>query len=249
MRLRTHFGCIKIFQKGASDGGPNGLRWQLTPGGSAAQGGVHREKRNQIEALLALGQQGKRGGMGQNGLGHAAVKRAPEHALEARWFAVQCQPHRENAAAEHLRRQGYRVFLPRQRRAVRHARRIETVLRPFFPGYLFVELDTARQCWRPINSTFGVARLVTAGERPAPAPVGIIETLRAFFDDAEIYDGVPDLVAGQRVRVVAGPLADLCGELVHLDARARVRVLLDVMGGSVPALLARGAVVPEEGCF
>jgi transcriptional antiterminator RfaH len=169
--------------------------------------------------------------------------------METRWFAVQCQPNRENGAAEHLRRQHYHVFLPRQRRAVRHARRIETVLRPFFPGYLFVKLDPDTQCWRPINSTFGVARLVMAGERPAPAPVGIIEELRASFDDAEIYDGVPALVAGQRVRVVSGPFADLCGELVRLDARARVCVLLDLMGGSVPAQFERGAVVPEEGIF
>ena len=220
------------------------------PGGAAAWGGgVRRGRQNHDEALLALGQQCKRGGMGQNGLERAAVKRAPEHALMTRWFAVQCLPHREKAAAEHLRRQYYRVFLPRQRRAVRHARRIETVLRPFFPGYLFVELDTATQCWRPINSTFGVARLVMAGERPALAPVGMIETLRAFFDEAEIYDGVPALMAGQRVRVVSGPFADLCGELVQLDARQRVRVLLDVLGGSVPALLARGAVVPEDGYF
>jgi transcriptional antiterminator RfaH len=187
--------------------------------------------------------------MGQNGLERAAIRRASAHAQQTRWFAVQCQPNRENAAAEHLRRQHYSVFLPRQRRAIRHARRIETVLRPFFPGYLFVELDTATECWRPINSTFGVAHLVMAGERPAPAPVGIIEELRAAFDDAGIYDGAAALVAGQRVRVVSGPFADLCGELVRLDARARVRVLLDVLGGSVPALLARGAVAPEDGFY
>jgi transcriptional antiterminator RfaH len=187
--------------------------------------------------------------MGQIGLERAAIGRAPVTAQQARWFAVQCQPNRENAAALHLARQQYSVFLPRQRRAVRHARRIETVLRPFFPGYLFVQLDLASACWRPINSTFGVARLVMAGELPAPAPVGIIEELRAIFDDAGIYDGSSALVAGQRVRVVSGPFADLCGELVGLDARARVRVLLEVMGGSVPALLARGTVVPEGGVF
>lgn len=226
----------------ASDGSPGQTPWGAGP---VTWGGVTRERRNQDKALL--GQQGKRGGMGENGLERAAIGRAPVHALEARWFAVQCQPNRENAAAAHLRRQHYAVFLPRQRRTIRHARRMETVLRPFFPGYLFVQLNPDTACWRPINSTFGVAHLVMAGERPAPAPAGIIEGLRALFDDAEIYDGAPSLVAGQRVRVVSGPFADLCGELVRLDAHTRVRVLLDVLGGSVPALLERGAVVPEDG--
>lgn len=183
--------------------------------------------------------------MGRDGLERAAVRLAPLHSPDARWFAVQCQPNRENAAAEHLRRQHYTVFLPRQRRTIRHARRIETVLRPFFPGYLFVRLSPGEDSWRPINSTFGVARLVMHGERPAPAPIGIVENLRALFDKADIYCGQAELVAGQRVRVMNGPFADFCGELLHLDGRGRVRVLLEVMGGAVPALLERGSVVPE----
>ena len=72
------------------------------------------------------------------------------------WFAVRTQPRAEEKAVRHLVNQGFAAYLPRYRRRVRHARRNEIVLRPLFPGYLFVELDPARCRWRSINGTVGV---------------------------------------------------------------------------------------------
>lgn len=161
-----------------------------------------------------------------------------------RWYAVQCQPNRERAAAVHLANQNYEVFLPWRRKTRRHARRIETVLRPFFPGYLFLHLDLSRERWRPVNGTFGVVRIVMQGEVPAPAPRGMIETLMASCREDGVLEWRPDLVPGQRVRVTAGPFADLVGELDRLEESGRVRVLLNILGGEVPALLPRSSVVP-----
>src|SRR5690349_20642365 len=74
-----------------------------------------------------------------------------------RWYAVQCLSNREGGAAAHLENQNFPVFLPRRRKTCRHARRIETVLVPFFPGYLFVTLDLSKDRWRSVNGTYGVA--------------------------------------------------------------------------------------------
>src|SRR5207245_5195270 len=76
------------------------------------------------------------------------------------WYAVYTQPHAETKAFEHLRRQGYSVYLPRYRTRISHARRRQTVLRPLFPRYLFAGIDGASMRWRPILSTFGVTDLV-----------------------------------------------------------------------------------------
>src|SRR5690348_6651754 len=73
-----------------------------------------------------------------------------------RWYAVHCLSHREGVAAGHLRNQEYSVFLPLRRKTRRHARKIETVRVPFFPGYLFIRIDTSRDRWRSVNGTYGV---------------------------------------------------------------------------------------------
>lgn len=66
-----------------------------------------------------------------------------------RWYVAQTQPRAESRAIAHLERQGYQVFCPRYRKTVRH---------------------TARDLWRAVNGTRGIARLISQGEAPAPLP-------------------------------------------------------------------------------
>lgn len=147
------------------------------------------------------------------------------------WFVVQTQPRAESKAAANLDRQGYSVYAPRLRRRRRHARRVETVLVPMFPGYLFVQFDPSRDSWRPINSTLGVVRIVTFGEAPAPVPEGIVNGLRALEDEAGVIRPPPaDLIPGQSVRILDGALADQIGTLLAADAGERVRILVRLLG-------------------
>jgi transcriptional antiterminator RfaH len=164
----------------------------------------------------------------------------------SRWYAVYCQPHRESAAAAHLKNQDFVVFFPKREKIIRHARKREKVRRPFFPGYLFVELDIEHARWRSINSTVGVIRIVMQNDRPAPAPMGVIETIRAACGDGDILRFNPDLSVGQRVRVVDGPFADFVGELDQLTDSERVRVLLDIMGGRTRVVLPREHLMPAD---
>jgi transcription elongation factor/antiterminator RfaH len=164
----------------------------------------------------------------------------------SRWYAVHCQPHREGAAAAHLRNQDFAVFLPKREKVVRHARKIEKVRRPFFPGYLFVDLDIDHERWRSINSTVGVIRVVMQGDHPAPAPIGVIEAIKAACSSDDILHFRPDLSVGQKVRVVDGPFADFVGELDQVTDSERVQVLLDIMGGRTRVLLPREYLTPAD---
>jgi transcription elongation factor/antiterminator RfaH len=162
-----------------------------------------------------------------------------EFSATYRWYAVHCKPHREMAVAAHLQNQNFTVFLPKREATRRHARKVEKVMRPFFPGYLFIRLDVQRERWRSINSTFGVVHLVMQNESPAPAPFGVIETLMAACDCQHVLRVITPLKVGQKIRVIRGPLTDLVGELDQLSGLDRVRVLLDIMGGT-------RVVVPRE---
>lgn len=159
-----------------------------------------------------------------------------------RWFAVNAQARREERAQRQLENQGYRVYLPKRRKTARRGRKLVTVVAPFFPRYLFVTLDLTWQPWRNINSTFGVSALVMAGERPQAVPAGVVEAMIAATDDHGVLSLSHNLTVGSPVRLLAGPFAEQLGTLERLDDSGRVRVLLSIMGGSVPVQIARDLV-------
>jgi transcriptional antiterminator RfaH len=151
-----------------------------------------------------------------------------------RWFLVRTQPGRELTAEFQLERQGYRTFLPKVLKTVRHARRLTTKVSAFFPGYLFIELDLARERWRSINGTFGVSHLVMRGETPAVAPKGVVEDLIGCSDALGLHRP-PSPRAGERVRILAGPFSNQIAVVQRLDGSGRVRLLLEAMGGAISA--------------
>jgi transcription elongation factor/antiterminator RfaH len=166
--------------------------------------------------------------------------------LEAneRWFLVHTQPKSERKAELHLGAQGFRTYLPQIDKTVRHARKLNTVWAPLFPGYLFIILDLGRDRWLSVRSTIGVSRLFTTQDgRPVPVPVGIVESLIERSEGSVTRLDI-DLAKGQQVRILTGPFAELVGTLERLDGRGRVQVLLELMGTAVPVTLHRMALLP-----
>jgi transcription elongation factor/antiterminator RfaH len=160
----------------------------------------------------------------------------------ARWYAVYTQPNRELRAKTQLENQAYQVFLPQRLKTVRHARKLTNIPAAFFPRYLFIHLDLTRDRWRSVNGTYGVAGLVMEGERPRPVPRGLVETMIASVDKQGFLCLQESLKIGSQVRLAAGPFAEQLGILDRLDDSGRVRVLLNIMGGTVPVQLERKLV-------
>jgi transcriptional antiterminator RfaH len=161
-----------------------------------------------------------------------------------RWYVVHTQPNGEGRADLNLRRQGFATYLPRYARRRRHARRAEVVARPLFPGYLFVALDLARDRWRAIPSTFGVNRLVLAGEEPLPVPHGVVDEIRAREDgEGLVALGLPAGVGpGSRVRLADGIFADAKGVLERIADDRRVAILLELLGREVRVFVSPASV-------
>lgn len=152
---------------------------------------------------------------------------------ERRWYVVKTLPRRELFAAEQLLNQGYTIFLPKQVKTIRHARRVHTGYAAFFPSYLFVALDVERERWRSINGTRGVSHLVTQAERPVPAPRGVIEDLIAASDERGVLVGGPWLEIGQHVKITHGPFVDQLAVIDRFGNADAVRVLLEIMGAVI----------------
>ena len=167
-------------------------------------------------------------------------------ALEGRqrWFLVHTHPHNERRAQLHLGAQGFKTHFPTIQKTIRHARKLRTVRAPLFPRYIFLILDLGRDRWRSVWGTVGVSSIYTWEDRPVPVPEGIVETLIANTDEANLALFTSGLTIGQSVRILSGPFANLVGRLERLDAAGRIRVLLDMMGTAVPVALRRSAICP-----
>ncbi len=151
----------------------------------------------------------------------------------AGWIVVNCQPHKERIALEHLGRQAFTCYCPMIRRQVRHARRTYESVRPLFPNYVFVALDFGRQSWRSLLSTRGVRGVVSCGEAPSTLRSEIIEELRSREIDGAITRPTAPFRIGQRVGIVRGALDGLVATIVDLDEKDRVVVLLDLLNRPV----------------
>jgi transcriptional antiterminator RfaH len=156
-----------------------------------------------------------------------------------RWFVAHTQPHAESKAMAHLNRQGFEIYFPRYLKRRRHARRIETVVAPLFPRYLFVAVDVTAQRWRSIYSTVGVARLVCNGDEPAAVPVGVVEALKGREDTGGFIklDSRPAFRPGDKIRVLDGAFTSCLGLFESLAERERIAILLDLLGRKVRVVL------------
>lgn len=166
-------------------------------------------------------------------------------AIDSCWFVIQTQANREAKAACHLERQGFQIYLPRYLKRRSHARKIEYVPAPLFPGYMFVTIDLATQRWRAIQSTVGVLRLVTNGEEPAPVPGLIVDAMRQREDDKGFikFDPRAAFERGDKVRILAGAFTDSLGFFDGLADRERIAILLNLLGRKVRVLLNAEMVV------
>lgn len=164
---------------------------------------------------------------------------------QERWYVARTLPQRELQAAKQLANQDFRAFVPRYWKNRKHARRVETISAPLFPRYIFVILDRSRDRWRSINGTLGIERLLMQGGEPQFVPQGVVESLVDSVDADGNVDFHYQLREGQSLRVMAGPFADLVGQLESLDDRGRVRVLLELLGGTVRVTLPQALVAPS----
>jgi transcriptional antiterminator RfaH len=152
---------------------------------------------------------------------------------ESLWYAVHTHPREEFKALSHLRRQNYQVYLPRYTKTIRHARKSERVIRPFFPRYLFVRLNLAVNGWRAIRSTVGVNDIVCFGEQPAPLPAGVIEALQGRETEGLIELANKNAIKPGENVIVLNQLG-LC---VSVSDNERVAILLDLLGRKVRVLM------------
>lgn len=155
------------------------------------------------------------------------------HCTQSRWVAINTHPHRELVAVENLARQQFNVYCPTERRRVRHARRVQDVTRPIFPGYVFAEVVPDLAHWRSILSTYGVRAVIRYGDRPAFVEAGFIESLRAREIDGVIAKPLMPYEVGQEVRLNGGPFDGFVATIVEMKEKDRIVLLMRLLSQDI----------------
>lgn len=144
------------------------------------------------------------------------------------WYVIHCHPRREVFVRDRVRDLGREAFLPLI--AERRSKLRRRTLVPMFPGYVFSRLvesdgDLARVRW-----TQGVRRILGNDGVPTPIDDRVVEALRTRADRAGCVRLRDRFQAGERIRIVDGPLAGLIGIIERGESAPaeRVCVLLEL---------------------
>ncbi len=164
--------------------------------------------------------------------------------MTLQWYALRSKPNKEEALWREAVAREVEVFYPQMWVQPKNPRARK--IRPYFPGYLFVQLDLQQIgyssfAWMPHSRG-----LVSFGAEPVPVPDGLIQAIRRRVDQINGAGGeqLHGLKLGEAVIIQDGPFA---GQEAIFDARLsgneRVRVLLKLLRGrQMPLELPSGQI-------
>lgn len=148
----------------------------------------------------------------------------------ASWYVLRSKPRKERVLHREVLSRKIECFFPRIK--VKPVNPRSAKIRPYFPGYLFVqvsldEVGLSTFSWMPFSQG-----LVSFGEEPAPVPGALITALKKRIQEIRDNGGshYDQFEAGAPVRVIDGPFEGYHAIFdTQLDGHDRVRILLQML--------------------
>ena len=151
--------------------------------------------------------------------------------LVKKWFVAQLKPNSCNVAVQNLERQGFETFLPKIKTTIKKVNKFIDKDVLLFPGYAFIGIDLQNSDWAKINSTYGVSKLLSFNNKPSEIPLDLIMALKNRHE-GNINPKINEkLKKDDKIKFNNGPFMDLVANIESVDAKKRIYVLLEVMGG------------------
>jgi transcription termination/antitermination protein NusG len=142
------------------------------------------------------------------------------------WYAIWTHSHCEQLVHDQLAAKGFETFYPRMAAWSRRAGVRHRILMPMFPGYLFVRDHLTGCRYTELLGARGLVCVLSSGEgRLAAVPDVEIDAIRVLMHSHLQAISHPYLRAGQRVRIIDGPLTDVEGILIDRHAGKGLLVL------------------------
>jgi transcription antitermination factor NusG len=150
--------------------------------------------------------------------------------MSRHWYALKSHPHKEDLLMHQAETRGFEVFYPRIR--VHPVNPRSHKIRPYFPGYLFIQADIAETGTSVFQWMPYATGLVSFGGEPSIVPDNLIGAIRQRVQ--EISDAGGELFAGlkpgDKVVIQGGPFEGYEAVFdIGIPGNERVRVLLKLL--------------------
>ena len=158
------------------------------------------------------------------------------------WYLLQTKPNGHRTACEHLKRQGFDIFLPLIiKTASKNGKFLDTKA-PLFPGYLFMGTSIDLVPWESVNGTRGISKAVTLDGVYRPVNYDIIKGLQSRCDDDCVIQRLNNVVPGDRGKIERGPFAEFICTVEDIQDDQRAWVLIDLLQQKTRAKVSLDAV-------
>jgi transcription termination/antitermination protein NusG len=162
------------------------------------------------------------------------------------WYAIKTLSRQEKAAASRLTSIGVSLYLPLSSQLRQWSDRKKLVELPLFPGYVFVRMDLSQGTKLDVLKTPGVVGFVGNASGPLPIPETQIESVRTVIERGAECSPLPLRRAGDKVRVIRGPLAGIEGTLLKIGSDSQLVITIEMIQQSVAITISEQDLEPIE---
>ncbi len=149
-----------------------------------------------------------------------------------KWYPVCTHPRAEKKAHQALVNKGIEAYLPLRRQLKQWSDRKKWIDEPFIKSYIFVHVTQPEQT--DVLMTKGITRFIYFGGKVTPMPDKQIEDLKLLLaSTVELEVTEENLLPGEKIRLKAGPLKGMMGEIVSYRSQKQLALRLENLGCSV----------------
>nr|WP_294949860.1 UpxY family transcription antiterminator [uncultured Mucilaginibacter sp.] len=149
-----------------------------------------------------------------------------------KWYPVYTHARAEKKAYTTLTAKGIEAYLPLQRRLKQWSDRKKWVEEPLIKSYVFVHV--ADNALAEVLMTKGIARFIYFSGEVTSMPDKQIEELKLLMASSlELEVTEENLQPGEKIKIKAGPLKGLTGEMIAYRSQKQLLLRLESLGCSI----------------
>ena len=146
------------------------------------------------------------------------------------WIVAKNKANQDKVALLNLERQNFEFFHPTFKIRSRRRNKSKEIIKPVFPGYIFIAINLEEKNWHKINNTRGISSVIVFGNEIPLIRDELIKELKYRFSPNNNPRTVDQIKIGMNAEITNGPFAELIGKIEEIDANQRVWVVLDILG-------------------
>ena len=162
------------------------------------------------------------------------------------WILARNKPNQDKTALINLERQNFEFFHPTFKIISKVRNKFKEIIKPVFPGYIFISINLEETNWHKINNTRGISSIIVFANEIPLIRCEIIEELKHRFSLDNAQKVVDPYKIGMDAEITNGPFAQLIGKIDKIDADERIWILLDILGDQTRVSINKLNLTPQR---